>query len=84
MTLAQPVLQMVSSDFVGRKKDSATLRTEGDGSFSRFLCCSSVENLARGGGAEEGAPCGLGLAVSGGGWWDDGFDGLGADVEVEA
>jgi hypothetical protein len=40
--------------------------------------------LARGGGAEEGAPCGLGLAVSGGGWWDDGFDGLGADVEVEA
>lgn len=36
--LVQPVLQMVSSDFVGRKEDSATLRSEGDGSFSRFLC----------------------------------------------
>ena len=42
--LVQPVLQMVSSDFVGRKKDSATLRREVDGSFSRFLCCSSVSN----------------------------------------
>ena len=47
--LGQPVLQMVSSDFVGRKEDSATLRREGDGSFSRFLCCSSVANPDVGG-----------------------------------
>jgi len=40
----QPVLQMVPSDFVGRKEDSASLRRDGDGSFSRFLCCSSVAN----------------------------------------
>ena len=42
--LVRPVLQMVSSDFVGRKEDPAALRREGDGSFSRFLCCSSVAN----------------------------------------
>jgi hypothetical protein len=46
--LVQPVLQMVSSDFVGRKEDSATLRREGDRSFSRFLCCSSVANPGEG------------------------------------
>jgi len=51
---------------------------------STFGVDARNERLAGGGGAEEGAPCGFGLAVSGGGWGDDGFDGLGADVEVEA
>ena len=40
----QPALQMASSDFVRMKEDSVALRGVRNGSFSRFLCCSSVAN----------------------------------------
>jgi hypothetical protein len=47
MALMQPVLQMVSSDFVGRKEDSATIRRGGTGLFPDSCVARRLRMLIR-------------------------------------